>query len=154
MVLKTPQWLLRAYNKLFAHELVRFIFVGGMGFVINFIMLALLYGILGLLHPVSAAISIEVALLATFWGNNFWAFVGHHHIPVREKLIKFHATAGIGAGINYGCQIVLVDYLHAYFGLGLVVGSLAGLVWNYTMNKKIIFKVQQEPADELDGSSK
>jgi putative flippase GtrA len=99
-----------------------------------------LFDIIGLPIMPSQIIGAETALLATFIGNNFWAFTGHHHIPIRHKLAKFHATAGIGLVINSSVVIALVKYFHIYYGLALVVGSLAGLVWNYTMNKKIIFK--------------
>src|ERR1035437_9578837 len=100
MYIKIPKWLPRAYNKFFAHDLMRFIFVGGMGFVVNFLMLAFLFDILNLPILPSQIVGAETALLATFLGNNFWAFVGHHHIPIRKKLIKFHGTAGIGLLIH------------------------------------------------------
>lgn len=143
--MKLPDRFTTIYNKLFAHDITRFVFVGGVGFVVNFLMLALLYDVFNLPISVSQIIGAETALLATFVGNNFWAFVGHHHISVKKKLIKFHATAGIGILINSGCVIALVKYAHFYYGLALVVGSLAGLAWNYTMNKKVIFKVSPAP---------
>ena len=140
MSIQTQQWLRKAYYKLFAHDSTRFILVGGVGFLVNFAMLALLFDVIGLPILPAQIIGAETALLATFVGNNFWAFVGHHHIPIWHKLTKFHATAGVGILINSTCVVLLVKYAHAYYGIALVVGSLAGLTWNYTMNKKVIFK--------------
>jgi putative flippase GtrA len=141
--------IVKAYYKLFAHDITRFVFIGGLGFIVNFTVLALLYDFLDLPISFSQIVGAETALLATFLGNNFWAFVGHHHIPIWRKLIKFHATAGVGILINSTFVVLLVKYAHLYYGLALVCGSLAGLSWNYTMNKKVIFKTPKDkiPAD-------
>lgn len=146
MSMKLPSSLEPAYNKLFAHDITRFVFVGGMGFVVNFTMLAFLFDILSLSILISQIVGAETALLATFLGNNFWAFIGHHHISIKRKLVKFHATAGIGLLINSGCVVGLVKFAHFYYGLALVVGSIAGLTWNYTMNKRVIFKKHPDSA--------
>jgi putative flippase GtrA len=139
---KPYKLLVASYYKLLAYDKIRFIFVGGLGFVVNYLMLALVYDFLSAPILLAQIVAAETALLATFVGNNFWAFRGHHHIPIKEKILKFHATAGIGLVINSSFVVVLVKYAHFYYGLALVVGSLAALIWNYTMNKKVIFKTQ------------
>ena len=103
-------------------------------------MLALIYDLIGAPILVSQVIGAETALLATFVGNNFWAFVGHHHVPIGHKLLKFHLSAFAGLAINTTFVVVLVDYAHIYYGLALVVGSAAGLIWNYTLYKHFVFK--------------
>lgn len=113
--------------------------VGGIGFFVNYGMLALIYDLLGAPILVAQIIGAETALLATFAGNNFWAFVGHHHISIKKKLAKFHASALAGLAVNSFCVVVLVHYAHLYYGLALVVGSAAGLIWNYTAYKRYVF---------------
>lgn len=135
--------LLQLISRLFIHDIVRFVFVGGLGFIVNFLMLALLYDTFSIPIWASQLVSAEAALLATFFGNNYWAFRGHQHIPVKKKLLKFHATAGVGILINSTFVIALVKFLHMYYGLTLVIGSIAALAWNYTMNKKVIFKSEK-----------
>lgn len=107
-------------------------------------MLALLYDLLGAPILVSQILGAETALLSTFVGNNFWAFIGHHHIPIRKKLIKFHMSAFAGLAINSTCVVVLVHFAHLYYGLALVIGSIAGLTWNYTMYKRYVFATHQD----------
>ncbi len=118
---------------------MRFVFIGGVGFVVNYIMLALLFDLLKAPIVVAQVIGAETAVLATFLGNNFWAFKGHHHISIKKKLLKFHASAIAGLIINSLCVVLLVHYGHVYYGLALVVGSLAGLIWNYTLYKRFVF---------------
>jgi len=81
-----------------------------------------------------------MALLATFIGNNFWAFKNHHHISVYNKLIKFHVSGIAGLFINSSLVITLVNYLHLYYGFALVIGSLVALIWNFTLYKHFVFK--------------
>lgn len=103
-------------------------------------MLALLFDLLGAPILVAQIIGGETALLATFVGNNFWAFVGHHHISLKKKLVTFHLSAFGGLFINSAFVVVLVHFMHFYYGLALVIGSAAGLIWNYTLYKRFVFK--------------
>jgi len=111
-----------------------------MGFIVNYLMLTILFHLLGISIVISQIISAEMALLATFIGNNFWAFKNHHHISVYNKLIKFHVSGIAGLFINSSLVITLVNYLHLYYGFALVIGSLVALIWNFTLYKHFVFK--------------
>ena len=103
-------------------------------------MLALVYDLLG--APILAAqiIAGETALLTTFAGNSLWTFIGHHHVAVWKKLTKFHLSALAGLFINSTFVVLLVHYGHLYYGLALVIGSIAALIWNYTLYKRFVFR--------------
>jgi putative flippase GtrA len=140
MYIKLHPSLVKSYYKLIAYDKIRFLVVGTVGFLVNYGMLALFYDLLGASILIAQIIGAETAMLATFVGNNFWAFVGHHHVKKRVKLLKFHASALAGIIINSSCVVILVHFFHVYYGLALIVGSLAGLVWNYTLYKRFVFK--------------
>jgi putative flippase GtrA len=142
MSIKPHPVLVTSYYKLIGYDKVRFLVVGALGFLVNYGMLALIYDLLGAPILLAQVFGAETALLATFTGNNFWAFVGHHHVSLRKKLVKFHASALAGLAINSFCVVVLVHYAHLYYGLALVVGSAAGLAWNYTLYKRFVFRKQ------------
>jgi putative flippase GtrA len=139
----TPEIVPKLYHRLFAHDFVRFVVIGGVGFVVNYVVLAVLYDGLGISITVSQIIGAEIALLSTFTGNNFWAFRHHHHIPVRKKLITYHGTAGTGILITSSLVIVLVKYAGFYYGLALAISACIGMVWNYTFNKLVVFRRQK-----------
>jgi putative flippase GtrA len=120
--------------------MMRFLVVGGVGFVMNYMLLTIIYHWLKFPALPSQAFSAEVVLLATFVGNNFWSFTGHHHISIKRKLIKYNLTSGVGLLLNIITFTLLLKYAHLYYGLALVGGTLAGLVWNYTFNIKVVFK--------------
>ena len=135
------------YYRLFSYDKIRFIVIGGIGFVINYLMLTILFSILRLPILVAQVISAETALLITFLGNNFWTFTHHGDKPLYLKLVKFHLSAIGGLIINSSIVVVLVHYSHVYYGISLIIGSIAGLVWNYTLYKKFVFK--QSNLDKL-----
>ena len=112
-------------------------------------MLALLFDILNAPILIAQIIGAETALLATFFGNNFWAFKGKHHHTFWIKLVRFHASALGGLLINSTSVVVLVKYGHLYYGAALVIGSVAGLVWNYTLYKKFVFKAHPKDNEKL-----
>jgi putative flippase GtrA len=143
--MQIPSFFIKSYYRLFSRDITRFLAVGSVGFIVNYVMLILLFDLLGLPILASQIVGAEIALIATFTGNNLWAFQGHRHIPIKKKLMTFHATAGIGILINSSCVITLVRFEHVYYGLALVVGSCAGLIWNYTLNKKVVFKAGTPP---------
>lgn len=119
---------------------MRFACIGGVGFIVNYLVLAILYSWLKVPILISQIIGAETALLTTFTGNNFWAFTHHHHIPLRKKLLKYHGTNGAGILITSTTVILLVHFTSMYYGLALVIAACIGMIWNYTFNKKVVFR--------------
>jgi dolichol-phosphate mannosyltransferase len=130
-------------KRILANEKTKFIIVGGTGFVVNYIALAVFYHLLGLPILIAQIIGSELALLATFVGNNYWAFQNHSHVLFWTKLWRYHLSAIGGLLINSFIVVLLVHQFQLYYGLGLLIGSAAGLVWNYTMYKKFVFKTHK-----------
>jgi putative flippase GtrA len=124
----------------FAYSVTRFLLIGSIGFVTNYIVLFVVFDLLGLPILFSQLLGAEIALLATFTGNNFWAFRDHHHIPVRTKLLKYHLTSGSTICITSTIVILLVHFAHFYYGLALAISACVGMVINFTFNSKLIFK--------------
>ena len=150
MSIKPHPLLVNSYYKLISIDKIRFIIIGGIGFVVNYLMLALFYDILSTPILIAQIFGAETALLATFFGNNYWAFKGRHRHTFWNKFIKFHASALGGLLINSFLVVVLVKYGHLYYGLALVIGSAAGLVWNYTLYKKFVFKSYTKSGDSIN----
>lgn len=98
---------------------------------------------------ISQIIGVELAVIVTFIGNNYWTFKGHQNKSMVNKFIKFQISAIGGVLINSGIVISTVQYLHFYYGLGLMIGSLTGLVWNYTLYKKFVFIIDNKNKDQV-----
>lgn len=132
------------YNRLVSYDKARFLIVGGIGFMVNYMALALFFDLLNLPILVAQIAGVELAVLATFIGNNFWAFKGHHHIALPTKLLKFHVSAAGGLVINSSIVVILVHFAHVYYGLALAVGSVIGLLWNYVLYKRFVFRSHKD----------
>jgi putative flippase GtrA len=144
--MKTPEKLIAVYHKLLSYSFARFVIIGGLGFVANYLMLIILFDKLGIRILWAQLIGAEVALLTTFCGNNYWAFRDHHHIPLGHKLVKYHVTSGLGIAITSTMVIVLVDTFHLYYLVSLALAASVGMVWNFAFNSIVIFKKKASTA--------
>ena len=137
---KTLQAPRKHVIRLLQHEKVRFAIVGSVGFIVNYLGLALFFDLCKLPITVAQIISVELAVLATFVGNNYWAFRNHSHIPLVGKLWRFHASAFAGMAINSIITIILVREANIYYGVALAIGAVFGLIWNYTFYSHFVFQ--------------
>lgn len=127
------------YHKVFERTFVRFALIGALGFLVNYLLLYLLFDLNHI--PIIAAqiVGAESALLATFVGNNYWAFRHHQHIPLKKKLLRYHLSSGTGILITTTFIIFLVRYAHLYYGIALTLAAGVGMFWNFIFNNKVIF---------------
>ncbi len=86
--------LIARYHEL--ERIIKFLIVGGTGFIVQFIILHLLNG-LGFAQTISTMLSAEAAILLNFYFNNLWTFSDTKHIKQQgsllRKLIKFNLTS-------------------------------------------------------------
>jgi len=144
---------------------IKFLIVGGLGFLINQFMLFLLYdspvfwflpakdtGVdLVLFHSkdirllISSVLAVEAAIVFQFNAHECWTFRGRERRgwgPVR--FLKFNATAAGGAII----AVVTINVLKQMFGISPyisnVIGTVLGFMWNWAWNTLIIWPQQRK----------
>ncbi len=75
--------------------------------------------------------------------NRTYTFIGGaKHRPGRQWA-RFVAANGVGGAINYGVYSLLLltsPWFRAWPVLAVAVGSVAGLAFNFTVSRKLIFK--------------
>lgn len=120
----------------------KFLVVGTVGFVINTIGLEL-FVYLGLNPAISAAIGAEMAIISNFIFNNGWTFA-HRKIDSRKlwlKFLQFNATSSGAIAIQWititaGTLVVGEAWYRIFYLFGVGIG----LIWNYTMYSRVIWK--------------
>lgn len=121
---------------------LKFCVVGSIGFIINTVVLELFVAF-GLHPAVGSAVGAEAAIISNFLLNNMWTF-RHRKIEgnrIIGKFLQFNTTS-LGAIILQAGTVAIgsffwgVKLYHFYYVLG--VGF--GLIWNYTMYSKVIWK--------------
>ncbi len=120
----------------------RFAVVGSIGFIINTTILELMvrFGF----HPaIGSALGAECAIISNFFWNNNWTFKGKKISGLRliPKFIQFNA-ASFGALALQSGTVAIGTY---FFGRDLyrwfyILGVGVGLIWNYTMYSRVIWK--------------
>ncbi len=120
----------------------KFLVVGTIGLMINTAVLELLVA-LGL-HPAGgSAIGAECAIVSNFFLNNRWTFV-HRRITGGRTVRKFFQfnVASLGAMVIQAGTVwlgTMAAGIQAY-RLFYLLGVGFGLIWNYTMYSRVIWK--------------
>jgi putative flippase GtrA len=128
---------------------LRFAAVGTAGFVVN---AAALWVALHLLHlPKDAAwfFAFVPAVTFTWWGNRTFTFHALAGQGARAMLIewaRFVATNGFGALVNYATYEAAIHLIKLDPFVALAAGVLVGLVFNFTLSKRLVFRPPPSPS--------
>ncbi len=124
----------------------KFLLVGGFGFLVNTVVLEWMVWAGG--HPaVGSALGAECAIISNFILNNNWTFrqrkIGGNRLF--GKFFQFNA-ASLGALIIQAGMVAVGVWLSGKenYRVFYVIGVGVGLLWNYTMYKRFIWKRHDE----------
>ncbi len=84
------------------------------------------------------------AVTFTWWGNRSFTFAEHASTGARAMLhewARFVATNSFGALVNLVVYELLIHLTAASPLLALACGVLAGMVFNFTLSKKFVFRL-------------
>lgn len=129
-------------NKETALRIIKFGFIGVIGFCVDSGVLLLGTKILNL-DPYSARIiSYLVAATTTWLGNRLLTFADRPKTPLAKQWLLFLSLNAVGFAVNYTTYAVLVGqfaYIYAHPVWAVAAGSLAGMVLNYVASTRVIF---------------
>jgi len=128
------------------HEIrfLRFGFVGGCGFLVNWVALYLALHALRLDKYSGWFAAFFVAVTFTWWGNRTLTF--RDRAASRGLLREWFAFVignSLGAAANFLVYSVLVTYTPQPFGnplLAIVAGTIVGMVFNFVVSSRYIFR--------------
>ncbi|MFH1565834.1 MAG: glycosyltransferase family 2 protein [bacterium] len=122
--------------------------VGAMGAFIQLILASVLVNILGYNKAVlSNVLATEVAILANFFINNAWTFSDKKIVDFKMLVKKLPLFNFLSLGsiiiqaivMMLGVRFFNVESLFPYLTI-VVVGILLGLIWNFTMYTKVVWR--------------
>jgi putative flippase GtrA len=128
-------------EKLLKIEFIRFCIVGGVGFVINLIILVGLTKAFKAPVVVAQLFGAEIALGTNFFLHHNWTYKDHHVTKdLKSLIIQFHVTTwpailGSTAMVSLG-----VDTLHMSKLVALIISSAIALLWNFVWSKYVIWR--------------
>lgn len=133
--------------RLVKSEKVRFGLVGIANTIVDFAILNILVGVFGVMRIPANVISTTVAMLVSFTLNKKTVFQdtsGHR----TRQIVLFFAVTLTSIWVIQTAVIMVVSYALQPFGLPEIVelnvakvaGICVGLVWNYVMYSRVVFK--------------
>lgn len=127
------------FNYFFKHQFVRYLFIGGSTFVIDFGLLVILHDILNFNVLVAASISYWTSIIFNFTINRYWTFNSTEKGELKKHIVEY----SILLAFNYAFTI---GFIAAATGLGLhytiakVLAVGLQISWTYYIYKNVIFK--------------
>lgn len=138
--------MIKILGQLYHHRFIRFGFIGGLGFFVNeAALLAAHYG----LHTgprLSWLIAFFPAVTFTWWGNRTITFMdraSHGATAMFQEWFRFVMANSFGALANYLAYELMIDFAPAPLNqpwLALMAGVLVGLLFNFTLSAKLVFR--------------
>ncbi|MGN6233930.1 MAG: GtrA family protein [Trinickia sp.] len=132
------------------HQLVRFLFAGCVGFLVDTTVLYLTLW-LGFGYFVGRAISFLCAVWATWQLNRRYTFSSARNESVWAEWTRYLAAMSVGGAVNYAAYSVVVSALRPAPWLPILAvaaGSIAGLAVNFATAKWWVFKHARSIPDE------
>jgi putative flippase GtrA len=133
-------------RRLAASRFLRFAVVGGAGFLVNEVALLLAKHYLGAGDHAAWFIAFAPTVTFTWWGNRKLTFADKAsggHRGMLAEWARFVATNALGAAANFAIYALLIAYAPAPLNIAyiaLAIGILAGLVFNFTLSKRLVFR--------------
>lgn len=138
-----------------AHQLVKFLLVGGLNFLIDLGTLNLLIAATGIASGFYAnvfkAVAFLVAVTSSFLWNKFWTFGARSTAEAGRQFTGFFLVSVVGLAINVGTFAVLNGAIRPPAGIPVqtwasiaAAGAAAvGLGWNFIGYKFLVFRRPQ-----------
>lgn len=125
-------------KSLYNHKFIRYLFVGGTTFVIDFGLLIFLKVHVHLSIPIATTIAYWTSIIFNFVLNRWWSF----SISEKNNLSKHAISYSILLGFNYLFTLIFVSSMSKYmsFAIAKIFAVLISMSWTYIIYKNIIFK--------------
>ena len=125
-------------------QFFRFAAVGSAGFFVDLGILLVLVRGLGADPYLARPASVFAAMLFTWAVNRTYTFRVEKTTGLTRELLLYIAVSLGGSFINYSVYCAMYWIVGPEFPIALVIsvgsGSLAGLVWNFSASRRLVFK--------------
>ncbi len=120
-------------------QLVRYTFVGGLAFLVDFSSLFLLTEYLGVHYLVSAAVAFLLGLCTNYLLSVSWVFANR---KVDNRLLEFVGFAAIGM-VGLVCNEVFIwfftEVARLHYLASKCIATVIVYLWNFFARKKMLF---------------
>lgn len=129
-----------------APQFLRFSAVGAAGFVVNAVFFYMAFYFIGLGKTASWFFAFAPSVTFSWWGNRTLTFperAGRSLRAMAAEWTKFVAANALGGLVNftvYNAMLGLAPRPFSHPLAALAEGVLAGLIFNFTLSKTVVFR--------------
>jgi putative flippase GtrA len=122
-------------------DFVRFCIVGGVGFIVNALLLKLFVDYGHLRVYIAQAVAAEIALFLNFLFHHNWTYKHKtENKTIKQLIIQFHLASWAAIFGSALVVAVLVNKFKLSLILSLAISSVIALFWNFFWSKYIIWR--------------
>lgn len=118
-------------------EMMRFIIVGAITFVVDYGLLYISTEYIGLYYMYSAAIAFIAAVIFNYWLCVIYVFKNVQR-QTSKQAILFVGSSVVGLGLNQICMWFFVEIFGIYYMLAKIISIIIVMAWNYIMKRKAV----------------
>lgn len=118
-------------------EMIRFIIVGVITFVVDYGLLYICTEYIGLYYMYSTAIAFIVAVIFNYWLCVVYVFTNIQRQTSKQALL-FVGSSVVGLGLNQICMWFFVEIFGIYYMLAKIISIIIVMAWNYIMKRKAV----------------
>ena len=121
-------------NKLLM-QIFKFIIVGGIATIIDYLIFYVLYEILGINTIISNITSFTISVIYNYIASVKWVFEVDKNKDKKQQFIIFIIFSVIGLFLNTGIVYLCTDILKIYSLIGKVIATTIVMIFNFITRK-------------------
>lgn len=118
-------------------EMMRFIIVGAITFLVDYGLLYVCTEYIGLYYMYSTAIAFIAAVIFNYWLCVIYVFTNVQRQTSRQAIL-FVGSSVVGLGLNQICMWFFVEIFGIYYMLAKMISIIIVMAWNYIMKRKAV----------------
>lgn len=125
-----------------SREFFRFAFIGALGFIVDALALVFAREIMGWGLYVGRIFSYLIAASFTWFCNRKYTFRSQDDFLLGEwfRFLNANALGGVVNYLVYAAAIRVAGEEGYFYIVAVGLGSLSGLLFNFTMSRKLVFR--------------
>lgn len=121
-------------------QFIRYFFVGGFAFIIDFGLLYILTDIFSIHYFLSAAISFTIGLLVNYLLSTQWVFSKRSINNKQLEISIFFIIGAIGLGLNQFFIWLFTEAAGTHYLVSKLLSGVIVLLWNFFARKFTLFR--------------
>lgn len=121
-------------------QIIRFAFVGGSAFVIDYAVMIFLTEAVGINYLISSGISFAVSVIYNYILSVHWVFDVDKDRSKKAEFVIFIILSVIGLGINQLVMWIAVDLAGIFYMIAKIIATAIVMVYNFITRKLFLEK--------------